>query len=234
MNFSISHIINKFLPVVNKGNELSESHTLHDSSTTGTGTPMNVKDAGYALLAVKGDFSGLKLLVSGQAPDGSYYRVKVRNRTTGTIHDEITAIGLYDVDVRGFSNIRAFVSAINSGSVSVYGNTQAIEPIPMHKETLTVRDEVNSGNLFSTGQLTFFNTDRRYLFESSTIFKSITVKANEDNQGNLFIGNELVTNENGFILPPGASTTIVGNFSTDRIWVVPETINDGLSYGAVR
>ncbi len=246
MGFNLGYIINKFLPVQVTGNKLKDAVVMHNGSTSsGVGTAIQLDGEGSLLLAVKGSFTA-ELLVSGQGPDGSWHSLSARKMDDGQVLRKLVSVGLYDVDVRGLSAVRVYISSISSGSVSVYGRVHAIEPYPIDNQYLlkrltdgeirfSTREHIYQGSTLSTGQRKITsNTSASQLGTSTTVYKSITIKANESNQGNVVVGGgSSLTNSTGFTLPPGSSTTIIGDFSPSKIWLNAEVVNDGITWMGV-
>lgn len=112
---------------------LSSVVTMQNAATaTGNGTSLPTNGMGVALLAVSGTFNAT-IIFEGQGPDGNWYAVNAVNRGTGAISTSATSPGLYEINVRGLTAIRARISAYTSGSVTVKGQAQ---PLSLSNEFL--------------------------------------------------------------------------------------------------
>ncbi len=106
---------------------LSSVVTLQNAAAAvGVGTALTVSGAGVATLAVSGTFVAT-ITWEGQGPDGNWYAINARNRSTGLIGGTATAAGLFEVNCRGLTAVRANITAYTSGAVTVKGVSQPLE-----------------------------------------------------------------------------------------------------------
>jgi len=64
---------------------------------------------------------------------------------------------------------------------------------------------------------------------SITLKKGITIKANTNNTGNIFVGNSSVDNTNGIEIEPGESIDISID-DLNKVYIDANNNNDGISY----
>ena len=93
--------------------------TLLDGANAAKDTGSFKNSHGYgAIIAVSGTFTGLKLAIEGKIGD-EWYALAVTDVSTRVTADEIDDTGAFEVLTGGFSEVRAYVTAISSGSVTV-------------------------------------------------------------------------------------------------------------------
>ncbi|MCZ8512415.1 hypothetical protein O9H85_08205 [Paenibacillus filicis] len=107
------------------GSTLSSVVTLQNAANAlGNGNPLNTSGYGVAELAVSGTFVGT-IIFEGQGPDGNWYAVNAFQRGTNSASPTASATGLYEVNARGLTSVRARISSYTSGSITVIGVAQA-------------------------------------------------------------------------------------------------------------
>jgi hypothetical protein len=93
-----------------------------NANAIGVGTAQPIK--GFKTLRLEvwgtGTFT-VQIQVNNDLGSGSYYPVQVVNLSTMTALSNITAAGVYDIDVSGFSNVQANITAISGGNVNAVG-----------------------------------------------------------------------------------------------------------------
>lgn len=113
-------------PVTVNANKLADVVILQNAAVAvGVGTAMTVSGAGVATLGVSGTFVAT-VTWEGQGPDGTWYTINARNRSTGAIGTTTTVTGLYEVNCRGLTAVRANITAYTSGNVTVKGTAQSL------------------------------------------------------------------------------------------------------------
>lgn len=118
------------LPITNTAGQLSPIITMQNvANAVGTGTLLSTSGFGTATLAISGTFVAT-ITFEGQAPDGNWYGITAYQRglLTNAILTSTSTTGIYELNVRGLSNIRANITSYTSGSVTVKGVAQPIEP----------------------------------------------------------------------------------------------------------
>jgi len=70
---------------------------------------------------------------------------------------------------------------------------------------------------------------RVQLTSTSTTIQRVTIKANEDNVGNIFVGNSNVDSSNGIVISAGESVDIMID-NLNKVYIDSETDGDGISY----
>lgn len=108
------------------GSSLSSVVTMQNAATAaGAGTALSTNGQGVALLAVSGTFVAT-ITFEGQGPDGNWYVINALQRGTGSIATTATAPGLFEINTRGLSAVRANITSYTSGSVTVKGQAQPL------------------------------------------------------------------------------------------------------------
>jgi hypothetical protein len=116
------------LPTQTISNTLSTVITLQNAaSTTGVGTPLPTSGQGVASIAISGTFVAT-ITFEGQAADGNWYGINVRQRGGATIASTATGTGLFEINVLGLTAVRANITSYISGNITVKGQTQALTP----------------------------------------------------------------------------------------------------------
>lgn len=93
--------------------------TLLNGADTAKNTGSFKNSHGYgAIVAVDGTFTGLKLAIEGKVGT-EWYALAATDVATRISTDEIENKGAFEVMIGGFSEVRAYVTAISSGSVTV-------------------------------------------------------------------------------------------------------------------
>lgn len=110
-------------PVETIGSLVQDVTLLPQNNTVpGPGTAQPIK--GFKTLRLEvwgtGTFT-VQIQVNNSSGSGTYYPVQVVNLSTMTALSNITAAGIYDIDVSGFSNVQANVTAISGGNVNAVG-----------------------------------------------------------------------------------------------------------------
>jgi hypothetical protein len=67
--------------------------------------------------------STFKMTIGGivDSTTTTFTALQATNLSTGTVSNDISAVGIYEVDVDGLSNVEVMISSISGGSISVYG-----------------------------------------------------------------------------------------------------------------
>jgi len=84
------------------------------------------------------------------------------------------------------------------------------------------------------GQTTVATAGTAVLVVASQITDTITIKANPDNSGNIYVGDSGVGSANGYILEEGESISIDANHAGTNIFIDADTDGDGVSFIAAR
>jgi hypothetical protein len=105
------------------GSKVQDVTLLSNVSTTGAGTPQLVGGFKSLRLEVWGTATSftIQIQVNESNGSGTYYPIQVTNLASMTLVSNITAAGIYEIDVAGFSNVQANVTAVTGGNVSAAG-----------------------------------------------------------------------------------------------------------------
>lgn len=71
---------------------------------------------------------------------------------------------------------------------------------------------------------------RVILLSGSQQTNTLTIKSDETNTGNIYLGDVTVTSSNGFIIPPGGSLSIDHNHADDNFYIDSDNNGEGVSY----
>jgi len=71
---------------------------------------------------------------------------------------------------------------------------------------------------------------RVLLIDGTTKTHTITIKANSTNTGNIYVGDDLVTSANGFILEPGTTMSIDHDNKMKNVYIDADTNGEGVSH----
>lgn len=98
----------------------SISETLQGAATvTGNGTETILAGQTQAALSVEGSATSFTVVVEGSVDGINWHMLEVVERGSLVITESITAKGIYVVDLAGLTNLRARISAIVGGNVTV-------------------------------------------------------------------------------------------------------------------
>lgn len=115
---------NNPLPTQVTGSNVKDVSLLTANTTaTGTGTAQPVGGFKTLRLEVWGTGSFTVQIQVNNSTNGSstYYVIQPVNLTSNTPVTSITVAGVYDIDVAGFSNVQANVTAVSGGNVNAAG-----------------------------------------------------------------------------------------------------------------
>lgn len=114
-------------PIIFEGSHV-QNVTLLPANTTAISTGQVQPIGGFKTIRLEvwgtGTFT-IQIQVNNASGSGSYYPVQVVNLSTMTAVSTITSAGIFDIDVAGFSNVQANVTAISSGNVNAVGKLVA-------------------------------------------------------------------------------------------------------------
>ena len=91
---------------------------------------------------------------------------------------------------------------------------------------------VNAPTTIYNGQKVVADAGTREALGADQAILSITIKAHKTNTGNIFVGNNTVSNANGFILPPGEVVSLDIDNVAD-IYIDSAVDGEGVSWIAV-
>lgn len=96
------------------------SATLQNAAAApGNGTPADLEGQNQATLSVEGTASSFTVIVEGSVDGTNWHALEVVKRGSLDITQNITAKGIYVVDLGGLSKLRARISAVAGGDVTV-------------------------------------------------------------------------------------------------------------------
>ena len=101
-------------------NDVVTATMQNAANATGNGTVLNTANQSFAVLDVQGTFSGT-IVFEGTIDGTTYFAINAINMATQQLVQSTTAAGQFNIRVAGYQNVRARISAITSGSVTVYG-----------------------------------------------------------------------------------------------------------------
>lgn len=114
------------LPVGVNASKLSAVTNMQTAAAAvGAGTQLPTSGYGVAVLSISGPFVGT-VTFEGQGPDGNWYPVNAMQRGTGALSTTATAAGLFEINTRGLTAVRANITAYTSGAITVKGHAQPL------------------------------------------------------------------------------------------------------------
>lgn len=136
--------------------DLSAVVTMQNAANaTGTGTVLPTAGMGVATIAISGTFNAT-ITFEGKGPDNNWYQINAKQRGVGTIGTTTTSPGLYELNARGLSAIRANITSYTSGTITVVGWAQPLEASPeMVNATLTGSKVIGPTKIASFSYTTF-------------------------------------------------------------------------------
>lgn len=101
----------------------SVSGALQSAATaTGNGTSLDVLGYATCLLTVTGTYTGLSVIIEGSADGTAWSTLNISQLGTNAITTTLSNNGIFQVATAGLQSIRARISAIASGSVTIAGH----------------------------------------------------------------------------------------------------------------
>jgi len=96
------------------------SATLQNAATVaGDGTEATLSGQSQSTLSVEGTATSFTIVVEGSVDGANWHTLEVVKRGSMDILQSVTAKGIYVVDLAGLSSLRARISAVAGGSVTV-------------------------------------------------------------------------------------------------------------------
>jgi len=122
MAFILTEIVNKVLNVQLTGSKVEDVSLLSTVTTPGAGTAKPIGTNKMLRIEVwgTGTFT-VEIKVNEANASGAYYTLQPVNLTSLSPASTITAAGIYEIDVQGFSNVQANVIAVSGGNVNIAG-----------------------------------------------------------------------------------------------------------------
>lgn len=106
--------------VVSTGGVALEAALQDEATVTGEGTPADLNGRSQTTLLVDGTASSFTLVIEGQVSGSTRWdALEVIKRGSLEVLQSISEKGLYSVDTTGLSRIRADLTAIASGNITV-------------------------------------------------------------------------------------------------------------------
>jgi len=107
------------LPVSNAAAAVTSGTLQTAAATTGNGSTFSVSGQATVQLTISGTYTGLTIVIEGTEDGTNYSTINVVQLGTNTISSSVSANGVYQAAVAGLITIRARISAISTGSVTV-------------------------------------------------------------------------------------------------------------------
>lgn len=109
-------------PILISASSVQDVSLLSNTTVMGAGASKPI--GGYKTLRIEvwgtGSFS-MQIQVNDINGSGTFYPIQAVNLSTMSTVSSITAAGIYDLDVSGFSNVLANVLSISGGNVNAVG-----------------------------------------------------------------------------------------------------------------
>ena len=127
------------------------------ATSSGNGTTLNVLGMASAVLSITGTYTGLSIVIEGSEDGTTFSSLSATQLGATTIGSTVSANGLYECSVGGLQLIRARITAISTGSVTVTGHAVPVNFAPRNINANQVNGpwtqnltQINSATLSNT------------------------------------------------------------------------------------
>lgn len=126
--------------LISGSNDTADSTTLQTAAAaTGNGTALAVSGWGGVTFEVTGTFSATITFECSRDGGTTYYSIEA-TAVGGSVATTTTTTGLYTTSVKGYTHVRARISAYTSGSVTVAASRFMVTPLnQIHANTLATQ-----------------------------------------------------------------------------------------------
>ncbi|MHA1950101.1 MAG: hypothetical protein ACW99G_01165 [Candidatus Thorarchaeota archaeon] len=174
---------------------------------------------------ISGTYSNVELISEASLDDSIYFPFGIISEKTGIVVSESGLITNAVVAfhsphaVRDITTYRMRAVSYGSGTVNItiITNKPLVEPAPLEELVYGQKNVTTAGTAV-------------LLLPGSQTTHTLTITSDEDNTGNIYLGDSNVDSSNGYKIPVGGAISVDHNHALDNFYIDSDVNGDGVSY----